>query len=169
MQVHSFSQDVTVPVPDCALAPELAANRAELLLSDCVFRLVKESRESIERRSAPVRLIECRARLRLRQPVAAEETRCFELSEKERRLFDDTESLFRAHAPERCRRKTASRNQHVRVCGQERQQATEERDDPIRIINQMQIVNDNQKRLALLLKQLIDESLREHWDIFERG
>src|SRR5947208_14602247 len=84
----SFSQNVPVPVPHCALAPELAADRVELFFSDDVFRLVKEPRKSVESRSAPVRLIECRARLSLRQSVAAEESRRFKLSETERRRFD---------------------------------------------------------------------------------
>jgi hypothetical protein len=47
MQAQSFSQNVTVPVPDCALTTKLTAERVEMFVGDCVFSLRQKARESV--------------------------------------------------------------------------------------------------------------------------
>src|SRR6266508_421711 len=132
-------------------------------------RLRSRVHEGADRRSmqtgcAPACSQESRARLLCAESVAGEQLLRLYLRKSEHLFGNHEQLLLGAESPHRRGQQTSSQNEHVRLSRKQREQTMEERDYPIGIVDQMQVVNHQYQRLRLSL-QIIDKGFRQLRDI----
>src|SRR5262245_66664955 len=132
-------------------------------------RLRPQGRESVDRRSvqigrAPASALKSRTRLLSAESVAGEQLLRLCLRKSEHLFGNQEQLLLGAESPHRRGQQTSYQNEHVRLSREQREQTMEERDYPIGVVDQMQVVNHQYQRLRLSL-QVIDKGFRQLRDI----
>src|SRR5215813_245489 len=106
-------------------------------------------RLSMQTGCAPACSQESRARLLCAESVAGEQLLRLCLRKSEHLFGNHEQLLFGAESRHRRRQQTSSQNEHVRLSRKQREQTMEERDYPISIVDQMQVVNHQYQGLRL--------------------
>src|SRR5262245_22565453 len=113
---------------------------------------------------APAGALKSRTPLLRAESVAGEQLLRLCLRKSEHLFGNHEQVLLGAESPHRRRQQTSSQNEHVRLSRKQREQTMEERDYPIGIVDQMQVVDHQRQRLRLSL-QIIDKGFRQLRDI----
>src|SRR5215510_9117758 len=121
-------------------------------------------RLSMQTGCAPACSRESRARLLCAESAAGEQLLRLCLRKSEHLFGNHEQVLLGAESRHWRRQQTPPQNEHVRLSRKQREQMMEERDYPIGVVDQMQVVNHQYQRLRLSL-QIIDKGFHELRDI----
>src|SRR5574341_263039 len=126
---------------------------------------IQTSRASPDRRrvqisGAATSLFKSQSRLLRAESVAEKQLLRLRLCKSKHLFGNHKQTLLGTQTPQRRRQQTSSQNQHVYFSRQQRKQAMEERNHPIGVVDQMQVVKDQKQWLRLSL-QIIDKRFRQ--------